>query len=51
LEREGGTLVCDSVEYSVLGGALVNKFLVAPDLNRIFRYRQRVLKTIFNRPG
>ncbi|HET7394161.1 MAG TPA: SRPBCC family protein [Candidatus Binatia bacterium] len=51
LEREGGTLVCDSVGYSVLGGALVNKFLVAPDLHRIFRYRHRVLKTIFNSPG
>lgn len=48
LEREGGTLVCDNVRYSVWGGALVNKFLVAPDLDRIFTYRHRVLNTIFN---
>ena len=42
-EREGG-------QYSVLGGVLVNKFLVAPDLDRIFRYRHGVLNTIFNSP-
>jgi hypothetical protein len=51
LEREGGTLVCDNVRYSVWGGALVNKFLVAPDLDRIFTYRRRALNTIFNCPG
>lgn len=51
LEAEGGTLVRDNVRYSILGGALVNKFLVAPDLDRIFKYRHRVLKMIFNSPG
>jgi ligand-binding SRPBCC domain-containing protein len=50
LEREGGTLVCDNVQYSVFAGALVNRFLVAPDLDRIFRYRHAALKTIFNSP-
>jgi ligand-binding SRPBCC domain-containing protein len=50
LERNGGTLVCDNVRYSVFGGALVNRFFVAPDLDRIFNYRHAVLKTIFNSP-
>jgi ligand-binding SRPBCC domain-containing protein len=48
VDQEGGTLVCDNVQYSVFGGALVNRFLVAPDLDRIFKYRHRALKTIFN---
>jgi ligand-binding SRPBCC domain-containing protein len=50
LERERGTLVCDNVQYSVFGGALVNRFLVAPDLHRIFKYRHTVLRTIFKSP-
>ena len=48
VDQEGGTLVCDNVQYSVFGGALVNRFLVSPDLDRIFKYRHRALKTIFN---
>lgn len=47
-EQQGGTLVNDNVQYSVFGGALVNRFFVAPDLDRIFKYRHTVLKTIFN---
>jgi ligand-binding SRPBCC domain-containing protein len=50
-EHRGGTLVCDNVEYAVFGGALVNRFLVAPDLDRIFRYRHATLKNIFDSPG
>jgi ligand-binding SRPBCC domain-containing protein len=46
--HEGGTLVCDNVRYSVFGGLLVNKFLVAPDLDRIFKYRHKVLQAMFN---
>jgi ligand-binding SRPBCC domain-containing protein len=46
-ERDGGTLVGDRVEYAVPGGRLVQKFFVAPDLQRIFRYRHRVLEEIF----
>lgn len=46
-EKEQGTLVGDTVEYAVRGGPLVQKYLVAPDLERIFRYRQRVLQQIF----
>lgn len=48
VDHEGGTLVCDNVQYSVFGGALVNRFFVAPDLDRIFRYRYSALKTIFD---
>ena len=47
-EEAGGTLVSDNVQYSVPGGALVQKFLVAPDLVRIFKYRHTVLKALFN---
>lgn len=38
-----GTLVRDAVAYAVPGGALVNRFLVAPDLAKIFDYRARQL--------
>jgi ligand-binding SRPBCC domain-containing protein len=48
LQQEGGTLVCDNVQYSVFGGAIVNRFLVAPDLDQIFKYRHAILKTIFS---
>lgn len=47
-ERDNGTLVGDKVEYSVPGGALVQKFLVAPDLERIFQFRHRVLEELFH---
>ena len=46
-EKDSGTLVGDKVEYAVPGGWLVQKFLVAPDLERIFQYRHRVLEEIF----
>ena len=47
-DHEGGTLVGDNVEYAVPGGTMVQKFLVAPDLERIFKYRHRVLEETFN---
>jgi ligand-binding SRPBCC domain-containing protein len=46
-ESEGGTLVKDNVEYAVPGGRLVQQLLVAPDLERIFTYRHRVLEGLF----
>ena len=46
-EKDNGTLVGDKVEYAVPGGRLVQKFVVAPDLERIFQYRHRVLEEIF----
>lgn len=51
MERNGGTLVGDRIEYAVPGGALVQKFLVAPDLERIFKYRHQVLDMLFNSKG
>jgi ligand-binding SRPBCC domain-containing protein len=35
----GGTLMTDRVEYGVLGGDLVHRAFVAPDLRRVFEYR------------
>lgn len=46
-DRNGGTVVADRVEYAVPGGRLVQKFLVAPDIERIFRHRHRALKELF----
>ncbi|MGE5219872.1 MAG: SRPBCC family protein [Chloroflexota bacterium] len=46
-DHDGGTRVGDRVQYAVPGGRLVQKFFVAPDLDRIFRYRHRVLEEIF----
>ena len=48
IEHGDGTLVEDEVQYSVPGGILVQKLLVAPDLNRIFKYRHATLQTVFN---
>ena len=41
-----GTLVRDEVEYAVLGGRLIQKFLVAPDIEKIFAYRASKLKEL-----
>jgi ligand-binding SRPBCC domain-containing protein len=43
VSHNGGTTIVDNVHYSVPGGALVNRLLVAPDLRKIFEYRKRVL--------
>ena len=48
-EERGGTSVGDHVEYAALGGPLVQRFLIAPDLERIFRYRKKILEQIFSR--
>ncbi len=47
-DGEDGTWVGDNVEYAVPGGGIVQKFLVAPDLERIFNYRHGVLEELFN---
>ena len=49
VEREGGTLASDRVDYSVLGGSLVNTLLVRRDVERIFTYRRRRLTEIFDK--
>lgn len=45
--RDGGTRVSDRVEYATWGGRLVNRLFVAPDLRRIFTYRQSALAGYF----
>ena len=47
VEEKGGTKVGDHVEYAAVGGPLVQKFFIAPDLEKIFAYRKRVLEKIF----
>jgi len=42
--RDDGTLMTDEVRYAVPGGGLVHRFLVRPDLERIFRYRHEQLQ-------
>jgi ligand-binding SRPBCC domain-containing protein len=43
VSENDGTTIVDNVRYSVLGGALVNHLVVAPDVRKIFEYRKRVL--------
>jgi ligand-binding SRPBCC domain-containing protein len=47
LERAGGTLCRDHVRYAVPGGELVHRWLVRPDVERIFAYRQQALARLF----
>lgn len=46
--KDNGTLVTDNVEYAVPAGKLVQQLLVAPDLERIFDYRHRMLRNLFS---
>jgi len=46
-EKDGGTLVIDEVEYSVYGGELIRKLLVARDVQKIFDYRTERMREIF----
>ena len=45
--RDGGTFCTDHVRYAVLGGTLVERLLVRPDIEKIFDYRAKVLLEIF----
>ena len=45
-DQGGGTHVEDHVTYAVPGGALVDRWFVRPDLDRIFDYRQRVIAEV-----
>jgi len=47
LERDGGTLVKDHVDYRIVGGLLVQKLIVARDVAKIFEFRRRKLRQIF----
>lgn len=46
-EVDGGTQVDDQVTYAVLGGSLIQKLFVAPDLEKIFAFRQERLPDLF----
>ena len=41
-----GTLVRDHVQYAVLGGRLIERFFVRPDVEKIFAYRRDCLTRI-----
>ena len=45
--KGGGVIASDRVRYAVWGGALVDRLLVAPDLQRIFAFRQQELTRHF----
>ncbi len=47
---EGGTLVVDRLEYEVLGGSLLARLLVAPDLRRLFEARGALLRRTWRGP-
>jgi hypothetical protein len=47
LERDGGTVIFDRVEYSLYGGPLaplVHTLLVRSDVERIFRFRGEAIE-------
>ena len=46
-ERDGGTLIKDHVTYATAGGRIIERWIVGPELRRIFAYRERRLKEIF----
>ena len=50
-ESGSGCLATDHVRYAVLGGSLVNKLLVGPDLRRVFAYRVEQMNRIFDGPA
>jgi ligand-binding SRPBCC domain-containing protein len=43
----GGTLMRDHVQYAVMGGTFIRNLLVAPDLEKIFKFRRVRLESIF----
>jgi ligand-binding SRPBCC domain-containing protein len=46
-EVDGKTIAKDNVHYIPRGGRLLHKWLVRPDLEKIFRFRQDMLARIF----
>jgi len=45
----GGTLACDRVRYAVLFDFLVHRWLVRPDVEKIFAYRAQELRKRFSK--
>ncbi len=48
VESNGATLVQDDVEYAVLGGQMINKLFVRPDIEKIFEYRSSKLQELLS---
>jgi len=46
-ERNGGTLTHDHVRYAVLFDFLIHRLFIRPDIERIFGYREKILREIF----
>ena len=46
-EADGRTIVSDNVHYIPRGGSLIHKWMVKPDLEKIFRFRHDRLTEIF----
>jgi ligand-binding SRPBCC domain-containing protein len=51
IEDSEGTSCEDNVEYSPLGGALLNKLLVERDVRQIFAYRSKRLRDFYGLPA
>ena len=47
LETESGTSMIDTVNYDVIGGRLIDRFFVRPDIEKVFSYRRKKIKEIF----
>ena len=45
-EQDGETLVRDRVDYSILGGRIVNALFVRRDLERVFAHREQSLRAL-----
>jgi ligand-binding SRPBCC domain-containing protein len=50
-EVDGVTLATDHVSYAMFGGSLVDRWLVRPDLERIFDYRTEQLIRLLDQPS
>ncbi len=46
VEKDGGTLCSDRVEYAVPGGWLIDKLFVRSDVEKIFAYRRERLEAL-----
>ncbi len=47
VEKDGGTLCIDKVNYRPRGGAIINRLFVRKDVQRIFAYRRKRLLELF----
>lgn len=51
VEKDGGTLCADRVEYAVPGGWLIDKLFVRRDVERIFAYRRERIVELLIKHG